>query len=1845
MRDANRSRIVAYRSVANRRFEQLEPRRLLAVVISEFMAKNDSPYVDVDGDASDWIEIYNPTAEPIDMSGWALTDDANLPKKWSFPAVSLPANGYEVVFASDKNRRDPNEELHTNFKLASGGEYLALFDPSGVAASEFSPEYPEFQSNTSYGFPSPRATLIEEDDSYAYLVPTGDVTDWPAVGFNDSDWGQGTGAIGFDVREDFPNAGFEQANLSEWETSGSVSVQQSAFGAAPTAGEHFALLDSTGSGTTRRTAELFLELDPDTLDDVIGEPVSRVSAIKRDVTVDVGSVLEFDWQLFTNDLVNRDFGFISISDGIGVQSLASTEDALGDSETTFARETLPGTFRLTFPDAGTFTIGIGIAQTNNRVNDSALAIDNVTLDGRSDAGSSYRSVVTTDITEQSVDEDGSLWMRYEFDVANPTSVHSLQLDAKYDDGFVAYLNGEEVASQHAPAPTRWNSKATAAHTNRDAIRFESFALESGELRAGNNVLAIQALNHANDVDDLLWQARLVAIGPLANVPAFFADSTPGQPNSIATLSFVEPVQFDVPAGFYDGSIVLAMSVDTPDAMIRYTIDGSLPSATNGIEYSEPLVIDSSTVVRAIALRDGFDGRQITTASYLFVDDVVAQTRGSAIAAGFPGSWGGAATSDYAMDRDVIGPRDRFGGKYAATVRDDLLSVPTISLVMDQDALFGNTGIYSNALNRGEEWERPTSMEILYPNGKEGMQIDAGIRVQGGISRVFASKLSLRLIFREKYGESKLRFPLLGSDGPSEFDSISLRSNSGEHLVGRHFIRDEFLRRAQIATGNPSARGNFMHLYINGIYWGLYNPTERISAQFAVNHDGGQKEDYDVLNAGDLGGEGVSPIDGTREAWDELVRRAAEVGAARSQSAKTAALLRIEGKDASGDNDREVEAYLDIDNFIDYLIVNVFAGNRDWPHRNYYMYRKRGPDSDGFKFQVWDAEFTLDSGETSLRMSNLTDGPTVILRDLMTSDAFAVRFADRAEQLFSPGGAFYVNPSARVWNPDSPSNNVPASIYAQIADEARSPLVPESARWGDTPGFGGAGEELFTRDEDWETLVRSNLQFFASRSASFLAGLRSDGLYEAAPTFSVEPGKVAAGTRVQLNSDGIAEIYYTVDGSDPRQPNGTIANSALRLRGDIAITDRTTIRMRSRADGSWSALKSGTFLVDAIPADGSNLAISEINYNPRSSQISFGELDVDNDQFEFIELQNVGDDTVDLTGVRLEQQFSRGVEFEFGRQTLEVGERVVIPKSVDAFSSRYGAVPQMAIGKSIVANGWHYDGALDNSGDVLRVVASNGQLIQSVEYDDSDEWPERADGSGSSLEPIDPTFDLSNPANWRSSSEFGGSPGSEGRGPDNRIVINEVMANTAAPFVDQIELKNNTNAPLDLEHWYLSDSSNDYFKFQFDAPTVIAANGYWSLLQSDFQFEIDGVNGDDIYLIEADESGRPQYFVDRVDFGSMIQNGSLARWSDGAGRLYPSAANSFGRVNAGPQVGDIVISEIQASANFEGVDGFTDSRELEFVELYNRTESLIDLSSWQIAGDADFEFSEGTNIAAGSALTLVGFDPVAEPTKAALFQLLYQSNSVLVGPYSDTLRNLSGTVRLTQPLGDEVESQVIIDEVRYESSGDWPDDVVDADQSIHRTVATAFGSFATSWSSARATPGSVAFRGIVGDVNQDGTLSIDDVDSLCSAIRASELTEATDVDRDGIISIEDLEFLISTVFGTTAGDANLDGVFNSRDLVLVFRENTFEDGIDDNASWISGDWNCDGDFTTFDLVVAFRAASYSATSIPRSAIASAIAISDFDEEVDRNKLRVHVHEPPIQRMQIPNVQRVDSLFAS
>lgn len=127
-------------------------------IISEFMAANGKTLADVNGKFSDWVEIHNPATAPFNLGDWYLTADAATKTKWQFPAVTVPAGGYLVVFASGENRRDPAKQLHTNFSLGSDGDYLGLIKADGLTvATEFVPKYPAQFDDISYGITQPVA--------------------------------------------------------------------------------------------------------------------------------------------------------------------------------------------------------------------------------------------------------------------------------------------------------------------------------------------------------------------------------------------------------------------------------------------------------------------------------------------------------------------------------------------------------------------------------------------------------------------------------------------------------------------------------------------------------------------------------------------------------------------------------------------------------------------------------------------------------------------------------------------------------------------------------------------------------------------------------------------------------------------------------------------------------------------------------------------------------------------------------------------------------------------------------------------------------------------------------------------------------------------------------------------------------------------------------------------------------------------------------------------------------------------------------------------------------------------------------------------------------------------------------------------------------------------------------------------------------------------------------------------------------------------------------------------------------------------------------------------------------
>ena len=628
---------------------------------------------------------------------------------------------------------------------------------------------------------------------------------------------------------------------------------------------------------------------------------------------------------------------------------------------------------------------------------------------------------------------------------------------------------------------------------------------------------------------------------------YFETPTPGNDNgtSGAFPGFVETPEATVPRGLYTEPFSLELSTRTPGAELFYTLDGSAPTREMATPYEAPMRIDGSarravTTLRVVAFADGFLPSRVATFTYIDPQQVLLQPDDPD---GFPRVWGSAPSVDYEMDPDVIvEPESR------ARALDGLLDLPSLSIVMENAELFGETGIYSNPQAGGFAWERDCSAELIFPDGRPGFGITCGLRIQGGASRQpqRSPKHSLRLLFKGIYGPTELRFPWFGDDAASRFDAVTLRayynnswiSEDGQDRRRAQLARDQFHRDTQLAMGQVSSHGEYVHVYLNGLYWGIYNAVERPNARFGASYLGGPKDEYDAINSG-------SAIDGNLEAWNQLMA------------------LVDEGFETDAAFQR-VRDLVDLPAFVDYMLLNFYGGNTDWPHHNWYALRRRVPGG-RFSFVSWDAERTLEDPFASVVGVDAANSPGILYARLRGHPEFRRLFGDRAHRHLFHGGAL-----------------TPESVIERWMERARSldrAIVCESARWGD---YRGPARPL-TREEHWLVEQRRlTEQVFPRRSGFVLAQLRPFLLYPRveAPVLSQHGGAVTSGflLSMSLQEKAPGTIYFTVDGPDPRvELTGDITPTATVYTDPVALSAPAVIRARTLAeDGSWSAVTAATF---------------------------------------------------------------------------------------------------------------------------------------------------------------------------------------------------------------------------------------------------------------------------------------------------------------------------------------------------------------------------------------------------------------------------------------------------------------------------------------------------------------------------------------------------------------------------------------------------------------------------------------------------------------------------------------------
>jgi len=669
--------------------------------------------------------------------------------------------------------------------------------------------------------------------------------------------------------------------------------------------------------------------------------------------------------------------------------------------------------------------------------------------------------------------------------------------------------------------------------------------------------------------------------------------TPGAANEGLYEGAVAELEFSFERGFYDEPITVTITTTTPETTIYYSLDGDDPGRVlargfSGKLYREPLTIDETSCLKAVARRDGWKPTAVVTQTYLFLGDVVTQSLGGqkpgvdwpAPVVGGGGFFGGGAQSiDYGMDGDVI-----FDPRYEDLIDDALLAIPTISLVTHLDNLFDpSKGIYVNALQDGRAWERPVSVELIHPDGAEGFQINAGLRIRGGYGRMGNNpKHAFRLFFRSEYGAARLRYPLFEDEGVDAFEKVDLRTaqnyawsfkGSGglDHGGKNTMLRDVFSRDAQGAMGQPYTRSRYYHLYLNGHYWGLYQTQERSEARYAASYLGGDSDDYDVVkvDAGPGRPYTMEATDGDVDAFYRLWQ------AAREGFASDGAYYRVQGLNPDGSPNPDYERLLDVDNLIDYMLCTFYAGDIDAPvsnflgnivPNNYYcLYNRVNPD--GFKFFRHDAEHTLfelyenRTGPYPAGQQAEYFNPQWLHQRLVSHPEYRMRFADRAYEHFFNDGTL---------TPDAAT-----SLLWGRKETIDLAIIAESARWGDAKVA-----QPRTKDDDWLVQVDYLVNdYFPFRTDIVVGQLKTKGWYPKveAPTFNQHGGAVDDGFALVMSAPAGA-IYYTLDGSDPRLPGGDRDAAALACSGPVVLTQTTRVRARALDVGIWSAAHDVTFVV-------------------------------------------------------------------------------------------------------------------------------------------------------------------------------------------------------------------------------------------------------------------------------------------------------------------------------------------------------------------------------------------------------------------------------------------------------------------------------------------------------------------------------------------------------------------------------------------------------------------------------------------------------------------------------------------
>ncbi len=729
-----------------------------SVIINEAMSSNSAFAVAGDGKYYDWAELYNPTSETVDLSSCYITDTEETPLKFRLQGLSIAPGGYALVYLSGLGGVDVNGYLHANFKLSSTkGETLLLSDKHGNVISRL--ELPSSIRNVSYGrldsgkyvwFSTP-TPLAENGGGYADSI---DKLVFESNSVVINEYMLDNTYIIYDADGDY----------GDW-----VELYNPSDNDADMTG--YSLTDSDNSpskwvfpaGTViPANGYLLVFCDGKNYTDSVGILHTNFSLSTEDTELSI----------YSNQGIKCDS--VPIDD---MPSNISCGYPEGQTELKlFARPT-PGKknvetgFELTSRPAPNVNNGVFISE--------VLSVSSSLTDYAADF------IEVHNATSDDVNLGGYTIAQTPGEVAFKFP----EMTLRAGDYAVVYCDGTEVAE----AGKRLHAAIKINSSGEDFYLAEPDGRICDYFPSGKGVKGVSSGRSGSDSAER----------------CFFSTPTPGSANSdVCYLGYAPMPTISRVGGYTDAGT--AIEITAPEGFeIAYTLDGSKPGRSSA-RYSEPITINRSTVLRAVALKDGYLTSQCATETYLV---------------------------------------------------EDKHSISVVSLSSSPAGLLGEGD--GMLVHYKRDIEREVHIEYFDENGSKNVEFDCGAKIFGQYSRSENQK-GLRLALREIYGTNEVTYPFFPDSlsGVCTFSNLLLRPCGQDQTRAK--LRDELVPaivRGQMDIDYQEFRA--CALYINGEYWGLYYIRERLDASYLKSKYGIEEGTYDLVKSQ------IIAQEGTLDAWIEL----------------------------------------------------------------------------------------------------------------------------------------------------------------------------------------------------------------------------------------------------------------------------------------------------------------------------------------------------------------------------------------------------------------------------------------------------------------------------------------------------------------------------------------------------------------------------------------------------------------------------------------------------------------------------------------------------------------------------------------------------------------------------------------------------------------------------------------------------------------------------------------------------------------------------------------------------------------------------------------------------------------